>query len=75
MKEILTRNGSITLVSGSSGRRPVRGYGVWTALHGSIEALAKGAVIDLAPLRRPNSSLHLAFSWLRHSLATVELKR
>jgi NAD(P)-dependent dehydrogenase (short-subunit alcohol dehydrogenase family) len=48
---ILSRNGSIVLVSGSSGRRPVRGYGVWTALHGAIEALARAAAIDLAPLR------------------------
>ena len=47
----LTKNGSITLVSGSSGRRPVRGYGIWTALHGAIEVLAKAAAIDLAPLR------------------------
>ena len=47
----LTNNGSITLVSGSSGRRPVKGYGIWTALHGAIEVLAKAAAIDLAPQR------------------------
>jgi NAD(P)-dependent dehydrogenase (short-subunit alcohol dehydrogenase family) len=48
---VLSRNGSVVLVSGSSGRRPVRGYGVWTALHGAIEALARAAAIDLAPQR------------------------
>ena len=50
-KDFLRSNGSIILVSGSSGRRPVKGYGIWTALHGAIEALAKAAAIDLAPLR------------------------
>lgn len=43
--------GSITLLSGSSGRRPGAGFGVWTALHGSIEALARAATIELAPMR------------------------
>ncbi len=44
-------SGSITLLSGSSGRRPVAGYGVWGTLHGSIEALAKSATLELAPIR------------------------
>ena len=44
-------SGSVTLLSGSSGRRPVAGYGVWGTLHGSIEALAKSAVLELAPIR------------------------
>jgi NAD(P)-dependent dehydrogenase (short-subunit alcohol dehydrogenase family) len=44
-------SGSITLLSGSSGRRPVAGYGVWGSLHGSIEALAKSATLELAPIR------------------------
>lgn len=43
--------GSITLISGSSGRRPGFGFGVWTSLHGSIEALARAATIELAPVR------------------------
>ena len=43
--------GSITLLSGSSGRRPVAGYGVWGSLHGSIEALARSAALELAPIR------------------------
>ena len=43
--------GSITLISGSSGRRPGTGFGVWTSLHGSIEALARAATIELAPVR------------------------
>jgi NAD(P)-dependent dehydrogenase (short-subunit alcohol dehydrogenase family) len=44
-------SGSITLLSGSSGRRPVAGYGVWGTLHGSIEALVKSATLELAPIR------------------------
>ncbi|WP_420451738.1 SDR family oxidoreductase [Ilumatobacter sp.] len=43
--------GSVTLISGSSGRRPGIGFGVWTSLHGSIEALARAATIELAPIR------------------------
>lgn len=43
--------GSVTLISGSSGRRPGNGFGVWTSLHGSIEALARAASIELAPIR------------------------
>jgi NAD(P)-dependent dehydrogenase (short-subunit alcohol dehydrogenase family) len=29
----------------------VAGYGVWSALHGGIEALAKAAALELAPIR------------------------
>jgi len=43
--------GSVTLLSGSSGRRPAPGYGVWGTLHGSIEALARNAALELAPIR------------------------
>lgn len=43
--------GSITLISGSSGRRPAPGYGVWSALHSAIEGLAKAAALELAPVR------------------------
>ena len=43
--------GSLVLVSGSSGRRPGAGFGVWTALHGGIEALARAAALELAPMR------------------------
>lgn len=48
---LLSAKGSVTLVSGSSARTPAPGYGVWTALHGSIEALARAAAIDIAPIR------------------------
>ncbi|MBC7942342.1 MAG: SDR family oxidoreductase [Chitinophagaceae bacterium] len=50
-KRLLTQSGSVTVLSGSSGRRPVAGYGVWSALHGGIEALAKAAALELAPIR------------------------
>ena len=43
--------GSITLLSGSSSRRPVAGLAVWGTLHGAIEALARNAVLELAPVR------------------------
>jgi NAD(P)-dependent dehydrogenase (short-subunit alcohol dehydrogenase family) len=43
--------GSITLLSGSSGRRPAVGWGFWGTLHGSIEALARSAALELSPIR------------------------
>lgn len=43
--------GSITLLSGSSSRRPAPGAGVWGTLHGSIEALARNGALELAPIR------------------------
>ncbi|NVO32259.1 SDR family oxidoreductase [Hymenobacter lapidiphilus] len=43
--------GSVTLISGSSGRRPGVGFGFWSTLHGSIEALARAAALELAPIR------------------------
>jgi NAD(P)-dependent dehydrogenase (short-subunit alcohol dehydrogenase family) len=50
-RRLVTAKGSVTVLSGSSGRRPVAGYGVWSALHGGIEALAKAAALELAPIR------------------------
>lgn len=47
----VSRTGSIVIISGSSGRRPVSGFGVWSTLHGSLEALARAAAIELAPTR------------------------
>ena len=44
-------NGSIVLLSGSSGRRPVAGFGVWAALHAGIEGLVHAAALELAPIR------------------------
>ena len=44
-------DGSVTLLSGSSSRRPMAGVGVWGTLHGSIEALARNAVLEVAPIR------------------------
>ena len=49
--EILPPHGSVTLLSGSSARTPAPDAGVWTALHGAIEALARAAAVDLAPIR------------------------
>ncbi|MBD2465698.1 SDR family oxidoreductase [Oscillatoria sp. FACHB-1407] len=49
--KVMRPSGSITLLSGSSGRRPVTGYGVWSSLHGSIESLVRPAVLELAPIR------------------------
>jgi NAD(P)-dependent dehydrogenase (short-subunit alcohol dehydrogenase family) len=50
-KRLVAPAGSVTVLSGSSGRRPVAGYGVWSALHGGIEALARAAAIELSPMR------------------------
>lgn len=50
-KKYLPENGSITLISGSSSKSPAKGYGFWGTLHGSIEALARNAAIELAPIR------------------------
>uniref|UniRef100_UPI003F49943C SDR family oxidoreductase n=1 Tax=Nonomuraea bangladeshensis TaxID=404385 RepID=UPI003F49943C len=43
--------GSVTLLSGSSSRRPSDGRGFWGTLHGAIEALARNAAFELGPLR------------------------
>ena len=43
--------GSVCVLSGSSGRRPLGGFGVWGTLHGSIESLARSAAVGLAPVR------------------------
>lgn len=50
-RNVMHPSGSITLLSGSSGRRPVIGYGVWSSLHGSIESLVRPAALELAPIR------------------------
>jgi NAD(P)-dependent dehydrogenase (short-subunit alcohol dehydrogenase family) len=50
-REGIASNGSLTLLSGSSGRRPLAGVGVWGALHGAIEALARSAALELSPIR------------------------
>ena len=47
----VTETGSVTLISGSSGRRPGVGFGVWTTLHGAIEALARAGALELEPIR------------------------
>ncbi len=47
----LSPRGSVTLISGSSSRRPVAGMAVWGALHGAVEALARNAVVELSPIR------------------------
>lgn len=47
----LNRNGSVTLISGSSAKTPLKGYGVWGTLHGSLNALVRQAAIDIAPIR------------------------
>jgi NAD(P)-dependent dehydrogenase (short-subunit alcohol dehydrogenase family) len=43
--------GSVCVLSGSSGRRPLSGFGVWGALHGGLEALALSAAVELSPIR------------------------
>ena len=43
--------GPVTVLGGSSGRRPMAGFGVWGSLHGSLESLAMNAALELAPVR------------------------
>jgi NAD(P)-dependent dehydrogenase (short-subunit alcohol dehydrogenase family) len=43
--------GSILMTSGSSGRRPQVGLGIYGALHAALNGLALAAAIELAPLR------------------------
>lgn len=50
-KNYLNPKGSITLISGSSSKNPVKGFGFWGTMHGAIESLAKNAALELAPLR------------------------
>ncbi|HAS46615.1 MAG TPA: hypothetical protein DCS93_39395 [Microscillaceae bacterium] len=50
-RQYLPSNGSITLISGSSSKTPAKGYGVWGTMHGSIEALARNAALEIAPVR------------------------
>jgi NAD(P)-dependent dehydrogenase (short-subunit alcohol dehydrogenase family) len=47
----MSAEGSITLTSGSSGRRPQAGFGVYGTLHAALNGLAIAAAIELAPLR------------------------
>lgn len=47
----LRPGGSVTLLSGSSSRRPSDGRGFWGSLHGAIEALGRNAAFELGPLR------------------------
>lgn len=50
-KQYMNPKGSITLISGSSSKSPVKGYGFWGTIHGAIEALVKNAALELAPIR------------------------
>jgi len=47
----VSSEGSITIVSGASARRPQQGFGIYGAMHGALEALARAAAIELAPIR------------------------
>ena len=47
----MSAEGSITLTSGSSGRRFPAGFGVYGMLHAALNGLAMAAAIELAPLR------------------------
>jgi NAD(P)-dependent dehydrogenase (short-subunit alcohol dehydrogenase family) len=44
-------DGSIVFTSGSSGRRPQVGLGIYGTLHAALNGLALAAAIELAPLR------------------------
>ncbi|GAB3434933.1 SDR family oxidoreductase [Flindersiella endophytica] len=48
---VMSTTGSITLTSGSSGRRPQVGFGVYGTLHAALNGLALAAAVELAPVR------------------------
>lgn len=50
-KNYLTRNGSITLLSGSSAKTPGEGWGFWGICQGSVNSLVRFGAIELAPIR------------------------
>ena len=50
-KEYMQRNGSITLISGSSAKTPGEGWGFWGISQGSINALVRFGSLELAPIR------------------------
>lgn len=47
----MATSGSVIITSGSSGRRPQEGFGVYATLHTALNALALSAAVELAPLR------------------------
>jgi NAD(P)-dependent dehydrogenase (short-subunit alcohol dehydrogenase family) len=47
----MNAGGSITFMSGTAARRPLRGAAVATASCGAVEAFARALAIDLAPIR------------------------
>jgi NAD(P)-dependent dehydrogenase (short-subunit alcohol dehydrogenase family) len=47
----MNAGGSITFMSGTTARRPLRGAAVATASCGAVEAFARSLAVDLAPIR------------------------
>ncbi len=52
LKEVqIRRGGSITLISGALGRKPLPGRSIISAVNAAIEALTRGLALDFAPTR------------------------
>lgn len=47
----LDKAGSITLMAGAAGSRPIKGGAIYAACNSAIEGLGRGLAIDLAPIR------------------------
>jgi NAD(P)-dependent dehydrogenase (short-subunit alcohol dehydrogenase family) len=47
----LDKAGSITLMAGAAGARPIKGGAIYAACNSAIEGLGRGLAIDLAPIR------------------------
>lgn len=47
----MERNGSITLISGSSAKTPGEGWGFWGIMQSSINSLVKFGCLEVAPIR------------------------
>jgi NAD(P)-dependent dehydrogenase (short-subunit alcohol dehydrogenase family) len=50
-KEYMQRDGSITLISGSSAKTPGDGWGFWGISQGSINLLVRFGSLEVAPIR------------------------
>jgi NAD(P)-dependent dehydrogenase (short-subunit alcohol dehydrogenase family) len=53
-KKFISQNGSITLMSGSFGQRPSKGYCLGATLCGTLNAFTRAMAVELAPIRVNN---------------------
>lgn len=62
----INSNGSIVLMSGAFGQRPLAGGASYAACNGAIESLCKALAVELAPIRVnviSPGTIHTNFNW------------